>query len=167
MMGRPDTTTELSELVRKRLNRLTPYWADEVLAFPTASRNAAPRVDFMAFRPAWPIDPYQPAPLVVEHGVFECYEVKSCMADFVSGNGLNFVGDRNYLVCESALADRLYEEQRIPHGVEVLVPDRPRRRLVTRYHDGSPISRREQSSSALLMCLLMRMSARGGAEEGV
>lgn len=160
-MGRTDVTEELSALVRKRLNRRTPYWADEVLAFPAASRNAAPRVDFMAFLPKW-LDPYQPAPLAAEHGTFECYEVKSCMADFESGNGLNFVGDRNYLVCERELADRLRDEGRIPLGVDVLVPDAARGRLVTRYSDGYDANRRQSSSSALLLCLLLRMNVRGG-----
>lgn len=164
-MGRTETTDELSELVRKRLNRHTPYWADEVLTFPVMSRNGAPRVDFMALCPDWPIDPYQPAPLAVEHGMFECYEVKSCIEDFESGHGLNFVGDRNYLVCETSLADLLYEEQRIPKGVCVLVPDTSRVRLVTRY-DNSCRDLRKQSSSALLLCLLMRMNVRGGVSEG-
>lgn len=50
-MGRAETTDELSELVRKRLNRHTPYWADEVLTFLVMSRNGASRVDFMAFCP--------------------------------------------------------------------------------------------------------------------
>lgn len=163
-MGRTSTTAELSELIRKRLNRRTPYWADEVLTFPVASRNAAPRVDFMAFYPKWPIDLYQPAPLAVEHGAFECYEVKSCITDFESGHGLNFVGDRNYLVCETGLADRLRDEQRIPKGVSVLVPDSSRTRLVTRYENRCGDLRR-QSSTALLLCLLMRMNVRGGTHD--
>ena len=34
----------------------------------------------------------------IEKGIFTCYEVKSCKADVYSGNGLNFVGEKNYIV---------------------------------------------------------------------
>lgn len=34
----------------------------------------------------------------IEKGIFTCYEVKSCMEDIYSGNGLNFLGEKNYLV---------------------------------------------------------------------
>ena len=34
----------------------------------------------------------------IEPGTFVCYEVKSCKADFLSGHGQNFIGEKNYLV---------------------------------------------------------------------
>lgn len=34
----------------------------------------------------------------IEKGIFTCYEIKSCRADIYSGNGLNFIGEKNYLV---------------------------------------------------------------------
>ena len=34
----------------------------------------------------------------IEKGIFSCYEVKSCKEDVYSGNGLNFVGEKNYIV---------------------------------------------------------------------
>ena len=34
----------------------------------------------------------------LEKGIFICYEVKSCKEDVYSGNGLNFYGEKNYIV---------------------------------------------------------------------
>ncbi len=34
----------------------------------------------------------------IEKGIFTCYEVKSCKEDVYSGNGLNFLGEKNYIV---------------------------------------------------------------------
>lgn len=34
----------------------------------------------------------------VEKGIFTCYEIKSCKEDVYSGNGLNFYGEKNYIV---------------------------------------------------------------------
>lgn len=34
----------------------------------------------------------------IEKGIFACYEIKSCKEDIYSGNGLNFIGEKNYLV---------------------------------------------------------------------
>lgn len=31
-------------------------------------------------------------------GIFVCYEIKSCKQDVYSGNGLNFIGEKNYIV---------------------------------------------------------------------
>lgn len=31
-------------------------------------------------------------------GIFTCYEIKSCKEDVYSGNGLNFLGEKNYIV---------------------------------------------------------------------
>jgi hypothetical protein len=45
---------------------------------------------------------YSPAGAIyvgdIEKGIFTCYEVKSCKEDVYSGNGLNFVGEENYIV---------------------------------------------------------------------
>ena len=51
------------------------------------------RVDFMQFEPAGVV--YQSD---IEKGIFTCYEVKSCKEDVYSGNGLNFLGEKNYIV---------------------------------------------------------------------
>lgn len=34
----------------------------------------------------------------IEKGIFTSYEVKSCIEDVFSGNGLNFYGEKNYIV---------------------------------------------------------------------
>lgn len=34
----------------------------------------------------------------IEKGIFVCYEIKSCKQDVYSGNGLNFIGEKNYIV---------------------------------------------------------------------
>lgn len=34
----------------------------------------------------------------IERGEFICYEIKSCKEDVYSGHGLNFYGDKNYIV---------------------------------------------------------------------
>lgn len=38
----------------------------------------------------------------IEKGIFTCYEVKSCRADFESKNGHNFYGEKNYYVMPHA-----------------------------------------------------------------
>ena len=51
------------------------------------------RVDFMQFSPG-----DQMSISGIEKGIFTCYEVKSCKEDVYSGNGLNFLGEKNYIV---------------------------------------------------------------------
>lgn len=51
------------------------------------------RVDFMQFKPAGGIYVSD-----IEKGEFICYEIKSCIEDVYSGHGLNFVGEKNYIV---------------------------------------------------------------------
>jgi len=34
----------------------------------------------------------------IEKGIFTGYEIKSCIDDVYSGNGLNFIGEENYIV---------------------------------------------------------------------
>lgn len=50
-------------------------------------------VDFMQFEP-----PNQCSVGALEKGIFICYEIKSCKEDVYSGNGLNFYGEKNYIV---------------------------------------------------------------------
>lgn len=86
-MSRAETTAMLSKLVEKRLKNQTAFWASEV----NFDRNTPDerRVDYVGFKP-WNING-EPVPASVEKGCFEFYEVKSCMADFTSGNGLKAV----------------------------------------------------------------------------
>jgi hypothetical protein len=91
-MNRKETTQFLSDLlVRDRLLGLGKYYAKEVsIDYGTADVK---RVDFMQFEPAGVI--YESD---IEKGIFTCYEIKSCRKDVFSGNGLNFLGEKNYIV---------------------------------------------------------------------
>lgn len=114
-MDRKSTTKFLGNLLIE--NRLTgtlgKYWASEVsLDYGTTHVR---RVDFMQFCPENQVDISG-----IEKGIFICYEVKSCKADFNSGFGQNFVGEKNYFVMPMSLYKEL--EKELPHGVGVLVP---------------------------------------------
>lgn len=91
-MNRKDTTKFLSQLLNSnRLIGRGKYWASEVsINYGTSNVK---RVDFMQFEPKGVI--YQSD---IEKGIFNCYEVKSCREDVYSGNGLNFIGEKNYIV---------------------------------------------------------------------
>lgn len=91
-MNRKETTAFLSELlISDRLSGRGKYWANEV-SIDYGTRDVK-RIDFMQFEPAGVV--YQSD---IEKGIFTCYEIKSCKADVYSGNGLNFIGEKNYIV---------------------------------------------------------------------
>lgn len=93
-MNRAETTRFLGELLKSnRFRGMGKYWASEVSvdAFTTAGKGG--RVDFMQFEP-----PNQCSVGALEKGIFICYEIKSCKEDVYSGNGLNFYGEKNYIV---------------------------------------------------------------------
>lgn len=102
-MSRTETTAMLSKLVEKRLKNQTAFWASEVNFDRNTPENR--RVDYVGFKPLNVNG--EPVPASVEKGCFEFFEVKSCMADFTSGNGLTFYGDQNYLVCTKELCDAI------------------------------------------------------------
>ena len=89
-MDRADTTKFLSNLLIEKFGSRT-YWAREVSV--DYGTNKVKRVDFMKFEPNGVI--YQSD---IEKGIFVCYEIKSCKEDVYSGNGLNFYGEKNYIV---------------------------------------------------------------------
>lgn len=146
-MDRNQITESLSNLVRKKLPNTCTFWAEEVeLDFGKA------RVDFVGFKP-FNILQNGMSPAAIDKGIFSFYEVKSCMADFNSGNGKNFFGDENYLVCERDLADELHNKGLLPLGVKVLVPNKPRTGLIVAFDLSNSFgtwSRRTKSSSELL-----------------
>ena len=91
-MNRKDTTKFLSDLlISNCLSGRGKYYAREV-SIDYGTTNVK-RVDFMQFEPSGVI--YQSD---IEKGIFTCYEVKSCKEDVYSGNGLNFIGEKNYIV---------------------------------------------------------------------
>lgn len=91
-MNRKETTDFLKNLlISNRLSGIGKYWASEV-SIDYGTSNVK-RVDFMQFEPAGVI--FQSD---IEKGIFTCYEIKSCKEDVFSGNGLNFIGEKNYIV---------------------------------------------------------------------
>ena len=62
----------------------------------------------------------------LEKGVFTCYEVKSCKEDVFSGNGLNFIGEKNYIVttmqCWKDIQEK-YRNGELREHIKSLSPD--------------------------------------------
>jgi len=93
-VNRKETTKFLEDLlVKERFGGMGKYWASEVSIDPFAAKGKPKRVDYMQFVPAG-----QCSVSDIEKGIFVCYEIKSCKQDVYSGNGLNFIGEKNYIV---------------------------------------------------------------------
>ena len=91
-MTRSETTKFLGQLlISTRFVGAGKHWASEVSIDPMG--REAKRVDYMQFSPA-----DQCSISGIEKGIFTCYEIKSCKEDVYSGNGLNFLGEKNYIV---------------------------------------------------------------------
>ena len=116
VMGRSEITAGLSALLERRLAKENAKYAREVEIEEPVTRKLL-RVDYMAYSyPAM----RQGALHFADLGIVTVYEVKSCMADYRSGNGLGFYGDRNVLVCPSSLAEQL--RGALPENVGVMCP---------------------------------------------
>ena len=113
-MNRKETTQFLGELLKRdKFSGMGKYWASEVsLDYGT---KEVKRVDFMRFEPV-----HQYSISGLEKGIFYCYEVKSCKADFNSGFGKNFIAEKNYFVMPMKLYKEVINE--IPHYVGVICP---------------------------------------------
>jgi len=112
-MNRKETTAFLSELlVSDRLTGMGKHWANEVCI--DYGTKDVKRVDFMLFEPST-----QTSVSGIEKGIFTCFEIKSCKADFNSGFGRNFFAEKNYFVMTMSTYKEVIQE--IPHGVGVLV----------------------------------------------
>lgn len=93
-MNRKETTKFLSEkLIACRLSGNGKHWASEVTLDWGHGKGKEKRVDFMLFEPA-----NQFTVAGIEKGIFTSFEIKSCMADYKSGNGLTFITEKNYIV---------------------------------------------------------------------
>jgi hypothetical protein len=93
-MNRKETTKLLGEILEAdRLSGMGKCWAKEVSIDPFKNKGTPKRVDYMQFVPAG-----QRSVSEIEKGIFVCYEIKSCREDVYSGNGLNFLGEKNYIV---------------------------------------------------------------------
>lgn len=115
-MTRKKTTEFLSDLlIRDRFSGMGKYWAREVtLNYGSAEVK---RVDFMQFKP-----PSTYSVSGIEKGEFICYEVKSCLADYKSGHGQNFIGEKNYFVMPMSLYKSVVSEIKYNIGVMVPIP---------------------------------------------
>lgn len=92
MISRKTTTDFLSKLLcKEKLTGIGKHYAREVTV--DYGTGNAKRVDFMQFIPDG-----QCSVSALEKGIFVCYEIKSCKEDVYSGNGLNFLGEKNYIV---------------------------------------------------------------------
>lgn len=117
-MTRKETTEFLSNLLVNS-NFLGRYWAKEVTFDWGKSIIKHKRVDYVQYKPE-----NQLCVAGLEQGEFTCYEIKSCKADFNSGNGLNFEGDKNYIVLTmKTYKELLHDEiQKLPHYVGIMIP---------------------------------------------
>lgn len=104
-MDRKQTTEKLLGLIKGKTLKPGVYGATEVaIDWGTAQ----PRyVDFMTFSPANTVHVSG-----IEKGIFTCYEIKSCYEDLYSGKGLNFIGEKNYLVTTMEVYKRILDDQK-------------------------------------------------------
>lgn len=108
-MTRKETTKFLTNLlIADRLSD-RQYYAKEVTV--DANTSKAKRVDVMQFVPAGVFHVSD-----IEKGRFICYEIKSCVQDIYSGNGLNFLGDENYIVTTAETYKKLLDSGDIGNG---------------------------------------------------
>lgn len=105
-MKRGEITRFLGDLlVTDRLCKRGKYYASEVsIDYGTSDVK---RVDFMQFEPSGVT-----AISAIEKGIFTCYEIKSCKEDVFSGNGLNFLGEKNYIVTTMDCYKKIQEDLR-------------------------------------------------------
>lgn len=106
MMNRKEITKFLGDiLVSEKFSGMGKYWAKEVTLDYGHGRGKEKRVDFMQFE-----TPKQMEVSDLEKGIFICYEIKSCKADFTSGFGQNFIGEKNYFVMPMSLYREVVQE---------------------------------------------------------
>lgn len=108
-MNRKQTTKLLTDiLINDRLSD-RKYYAKEVsIDYGT---DKVKRVDVMEFVPKGVLHTSD-----IEKGHFVCYEIKSCKEDIFSGNGLNFLGEENYIVTTMETYSKLCKEGIIANG---------------------------------------------------
>ncbi len=90
-MNRKETTKLLTDiLINDKLSDRKYYAREVTLDYGT---DHTKRIDVVQFCPQGVIFASD-----IEKGSFICYEIKSCREDVYSGNGLNFFGEKNYIV---------------------------------------------------------------------
>lgn len=156
MTDRPAITQMLSELLEKRLRNRYDMWAAEV-EFDKNTPDEI-RIDYVGFKLKRVHQTTKPSS--VELGRFDCYEIKSCMADFNSGHGLNFIGDQNWLVTTDDAAEKLRGDSKL-NRCGVLVPNKAETALIVKYeHDNDPYGGRRRPASEMLWQMVIARNNR-------
>ena len=115
MRNRKDITKGLTTLLARKTGGVGGIYGAWEVALDWGASN--PKfVDYMTFDPASSLSISG-----IEKGIFTCYEIKSCYEDLYSGNGLNFIGEKNYLVTTMDTYKRIIQDQRdnLEKGVSV------------------------------------------------
>lgn len=110
MMGRSDITNGLSTLLERKLSDSGVLWSREVSIEPLGRV----RPDYVSVAAPWGKFASVSS---IERASITVYEVKSCLADYKSGNGLNAVGDSNFIVAPYELMMKVKElaiDKKIP-----------------------------------------------------
>lgn len=97
----PSCQLELQVLARRNS---WACWASEVKLYPDEKR-----VDYVDFCPYPSISSTSVGS--IERGTFRFFEVKSCIDDLKSGNGTNWEGDENWLVCPVEMVEEMRVKQ--------------------------------------------------------
>lgn len=167
-MNRKEITKFLSTLlIQNKFSGRGKYYASEVTLDYGLGRGKEKRVDFMQFVPK-----NQTSISGLEKGIFICYEVKSCKEDFKSGCGLNFVGEKNYIVTTmQTYKDILHDIDKLGIHVGILVAIPTDKALLDEFEKPTPITNnienwslaiarqcfegdRKRSLTELLFCML-------------
>nr|WP_297935336.1 hypothetical protein [uncultured Lachnoclostridium sp.] len=158
-MNRKETTKFLGDLlVSDRFGGMGKYYAREV-SIDYGTRDAK-RVDFMQFEPAGVTSIGS-----IEKGIFTCYEIKSCKEDVFSGNGLNFLGEKNYIVttmeCYKSIQEDIKNGKLDAHideccpnssryyGIMVAIPKYAEK--VAEYEKPTPLNQEEKWKIAVIL----------------
>lgn len=132
MNDRKATTQFLSNLlVTTRLTGRGKYYASEVTLDYGAGEGKEKRVDFVQFVPQ------NQSVSGIEHGHFVFYEVKSCKADYNSGSGLNFEGEKNYIVTTMETYKKIMND--IPWYIGVMVACPINKKPTDEFENPTPI----------------------------
>ncbi len=104
-MDRKQITQHLTDILICDKLSDRKYYAREVTFDYGTNHNK--RIDVVQFSPKGVIFASD-----MEKGIFTCYEIKSCIADVYSGSGLNFFGEKNYIVTTMETYKKLQDDMR-------------------------------------------------------
>ena len=131
-MQRREITEKLLLLVKEKTMLPGIYGASEV-SFDWGSENVR-YVDYMTFSPK-----NTTSVSGIEEGIFTCYEIKSCYEDLYSGKGLNFIGEKNYIVTTMSVYRKIVEDQK--KDLENGITDSAKGKLAEHIRKTNPESR--------------------------